>query len=111
MAQSYAGFIVFYAWLSNSFPRPASKRAVVLALTNALSQLGNVAGSYVWQHKWEPTYRNAYGICIATCGLSIMMCFGFRMELVRQNKKLAEAEEAELGGPLGETQKGYRYML
>ncbi len=45
MAQSYAGFVVFYAWMSNSFPRPPSKRAVALALTNAFSQLGNVAGS------------------------------------------------------------------
>lgn len=45
MAQSYAGFIVLYAWMSNSFPQPASKRAVALALMNAFSQLGNVAGS------------------------------------------------------------------
>ncbi|KAK0486849.1 sugar transporter [Armillaria luteobubalina] len=45
MAQSYAGFIVMYAWISNCFPRPPSKRAVALALTNAFSQLGNVAGS------------------------------------------------------------------
>ncbi|GAB1519234.1 hypothetical protein RhiTH_002300 [Rhizoctonia solani] len=45
MAQSYAGFIVFFSWCSNSLPRPPSKRAVALALINAFSQLGNVAGS------------------------------------------------------------------
>ena len=45
MAQSYAGFVIFYAWISNTFPRPPSKRAVVLAITNAFSQLGNIAGS------------------------------------------------------------------
>ncbi|THG98202.1 hypothetical protein EW026_g3943 [Hermanssonia centrifuga] len=45
MAQCYAGFVVMYAWVSNTFPRPPSKRAVVLALVNAFSQLGNVAGS------------------------------------------------------------------
>ncbi|CUA74603.1 Nephrocystin-3 [Homo sapiens] [Rhizoctonia solani] len=44
MTQSYAGFIVLYAWCSNSIPRPPSKRAVALALVNA-SQLGNIAGS------------------------------------------------------------------
>jgi hypothetical protein len=27
-AQSYAGFVVLYAWLSNSLPRPPAKRAV-----------------------------------------------------------------------------------
>jgi len=47
MAQAYAGFVVLYAWMSNSFPRPPSKRAVAIALINAFSQLGNVAGSYV----------------------------------------------------------------
>ncbi|KAJ6614290.1 major facilitator superfamily domain-containing protein [Mycena sp. CBHHK59/15] len=31
MAQSYAGFVVLYAWMSNTFPRPPSKRAVALA--------------------------------------------------------------------------------
>ncbi|KAJ8474746.1 hypothetical protein ONZ45_g15847 [Pleurotus djamor] len=46
MAQSYAGFVVLYAWMSNSFPRPPSKRAVALALMNAVSQLGNIAGSH-----------------------------------------------------------------
>lgn len=45
MAQSYAGFVIFYAWISNTFSRPPSKRAVVLAITNAFSQLGNIAGS------------------------------------------------------------------
>lgn len=48
MAQCYAGFVVMYAWISNTFPRPPSKRAVALALINAFSQLGNVAGSYAF---------------------------------------------------------------
>jgi len=48
MAQVYAGFVVFYAWTSNAFPSPPAKRAVVLALTNGVSQLGNVVGPYFW---------------------------------------------------------------
>lgn len=47
MSLSYCGFIVMFAWISNSFPRPPSKRAVALAFTNCFSQLGNVAGSSV----------------------------------------------------------------
>jgi hypothetical protein len=47
MTQSYAGFSIFYGWLSNTFPSPPAKRAVALALINSLSQLGNVFGSYV----------------------------------------------------------------
>jgi hypothetical protein len=45
MAQSYGGLVVFYAWMSNSFYRPTSKRAVSIAFINAFSQLGNIAGS------------------------------------------------------------------
>jgi hypothetical protein len=47
MAQSYSGFICFWAWTSNIFARPPSKRAVALAFINAFSQLGNFAGSWV----------------------------------------------------------------
>lgn len=92
-AQSYAGFIVLYAWISNSLPRPPAKRAVALALINAWSQLGNIAGSYVWGSSWGPTYRNSYGICVATAGLTIAMCFIFRQHLVQLNKKIEHKEE------------------
>ncbi|KIY63519.1 sugar transporter [Cylindrobasidium torrendii FP15055 ss-10] len=114
MASMYSGFIVFYAWISNSFPRPTEKRAVVLALTNAFSQLGNVAGSYIWSKQWGPTYRYSYGICIATAGLALVMCFAFRMELQRQNKKLEREEEQEdIDGiePEREVARGFRYIL
>ena len=47
MTQSYAGFSVFYGWLSNTFPSPPAKRAVALAFINSVSQLGNIVGSYV----------------------------------------------------------------
>ncbi|KAI5124987.1 hypothetical protein M0805_007412 [Coniferiporia weirii] len=106
MASSYAGFVTFYAWMSNSIPRPPSKRAVAIAFINAFSQLGNIAGSYVWPTMWGPSYRNSYAICIATNGLCIVMCFVFRQHLVRLNKKL-DREEVERG----QTEKGVRYLL
>ncbi|KAJ3736423.1 sugar transporter [Lentinula guzmanii] len=105
MAQSYAGFVVVYAWISNSFPRPPSKRAVALALMNAFSQLGNVAGSYVFPTMWGPTYRNSYAICIACAGVGIIMCWVFKLSLVRLNEKI-EKEEKEKGI----TEKGFRYI-
>ena len=104
MAQSYAGFITFLAWISNSIPRPPSKRAVALALINAFSQLGNVAGSYVWPTAWGPSYRNSYAICISTNGLCIIMCYVFKRHLESLNKK-AEEREQEQGLP-----EGFRYI-
>ena len=104
MAQSYAGFITFLAWISNSIPRPPSKRAVALALINAFSQLGNVAGSYVWPTAWGPSYRNSYAICISTNGLCIIMCYVFKRHLESLNKK-ADKREQEQGLPAG-----FRYI-
>ncbi|KAJ7047420.1 MFS general substrate transporter [Mycena alexandri] len=106
MAQSYAGFVVMYTWMSNSFPRPPSKRAVALALMNAFSQLGNIAGSYVWPSNWGPTYRNSYAICIACSGTTIVMCLLFRWSLIIANRQLDKEEEEQ-----GVKTKGYRYIL
>ncbi|KDQ17349.1 hypothetical protein BOTBODRAFT_604572 [Botryobasidium botryosum FD-172 SS1] len=92
MAQSYAGFIVFISWMSNSIPKPPAKRAVALALINAFSQLGNVAGSYVWPSVWGPTYRKSYGICIASFGAGILMSLIFRQHLVSLNARLANGK-------------------
>ncbi|KAI9926562.1 hypothetical protein ASPWEDRAFT_45328 [Aspergillus wentii DTO 134E9] len=90
-AASYAGFIVFYSWISVSFPRPPAKRAVAIAMINAFSQLGNVAGSYVWDLK-DNGYRKSYGIVTAMFGVTIVGCQLFRMYLASLNKELEQAE-------------------
>ncbi|KAF7587218.1 hypothetical protein BBP40_007531 [Aspergillus hancockii] len=116
-AASYAGFIVFYSWISTSFPRPPAKRAVAIAMINAFSQLGNVAGSYVWDLE-ENGYRKSYGIVTAMFGITIVGCLGFRMLLSNLNKKLEEAEQndnrqADVNNA-DETlrmRKGFRYLV
>jgi hypothetical protein len=105
MAQSFTAFIIFLAWISSTFPRPPSRRAVVIAFINAFGQLGNISGSYIWPKSWGETYRYSYAICIAADGLSIVMILAFRAHLMALNKK-AEKEEQERGLP-----KGYRYLL
>lgn len=92
-ASSYAGFIVFYSWISSSFPRPPAKRAVAIALVNAFSQLGNIAGSYVWNLEANG-FRKSYGIVTAMFGITVVGCWIFRMILVRLNKKIEEGERA-----------------
>lgn len=120
-AGSYAGFIVFYSWISSSFPRPPAKRAVALALINAFSQLGNVAGSYVWDLS-DNGYRKSYGIVTAMFGITIVGFWAFRMILVNLNNKLAEAEtssnEDDQGGDFIVSndeslcmRKGFRYLV
>ncbi|KAF3393135.1 hypothetical protein DPV78_010213 [Talaromyces pinophilus] len=125
-AGSYAGFIVFYSWISSSFPRPPAKRAVALAIVNAFSQLGNVAGSYVWNLS-ENGYRKSYGIVTAMFGVAIVGCWLFRMILVNLNKNLEKAEaEWDAANNSAETSdvvfredadetlrmyKGFRYLI
>ncbi|ORY66158.1 major facilitator superfamily domain-containing protein [Pseudomassariella vexata] len=92
-ASSYAGFIVFYSWISSSFPRPPAKRAVAIAMINAFSQLGNIAGSYVWDLD-DNGYRKSYGIVTAMFGITIIGCFAFRVILSNLNKQIEEGERA-----------------
>ncbi|KAK5994117.1 MFS-type transporter cnsO [Cladobotryum mycophilum] len=92
-AGSYAGFIVFYSWISSSFPRPPAKRAVAIALINAWSQLGNVSGSYVWDLKANG-YRKSYGIVLAMFGVTIAGIWVFKVILSNLNKQLEEGETA-----------------
>ncbi|KAK3197700.1 hypothetical protein GRF29_216g982455 [Pseudopithomyces chartarum] len=92
-ASAYAGFIVFYSWISSSFPRPPAKRAVAIAMINAFSQLGNIAGSYVWNMK-EDGYRKSYGIVTAMFGVTIVGCYIFKVILQRLNKQIEEGEAA-----------------
>ncbi|KKY25494.1 putative major facilitator superfamily transporter [Phaeomoniella chlamydospora] len=91
-AGSYAGFIVFYSWISSSFPRPPAKRAVAIAMINAFSQLGNVAGSYVWDLE-DNGYRQSYGIVLSMFGVTLVGCWTFRRILEALNRKLEEREE------------------
>jgi uncharacterized membrane protein len=123
IAQSFVGVIVFFAWIPTSIPRPPSKRAVALAVINAFSHLGNVAGSYVWPSVWGPTYRNSYAITLSCFGLGIVMTFIFRVHLRRENVKFAmEEQKAQDRGALYEQQEdpavpvvhgetGFRYLL
>jgi len=106
MAQSYAGYVVFFAWMSNTIPRPPTKRAVGIAFMNAFSQLGNIAGSYAFPPGFGPTYRKSYGICIAMFGVGIMMSFVQRQYLQRQNVKFKKEEEDR-----GQKEPGFRYLI
>ncbi|THU87617.1 MFS general substrate transporter [Dendrothele bispora CBS 962.96] len=99
-----------YAWIPSCFPRPPSKRAISIAFINAFSQLGNVAGSYIWDKSWGPSYARSYGICIATSGFAIIVVLFFRWHLARLNRKMEE-EDQQSGNEKGIGRSGFRYVL
>ena len=105
MAQSFASLFTFLAWISSTFPRPASKQAVVIALIATLGQPGNIYGNYIFPKAWGESYRYSFAICAATNVLAVVMILGFRAHLKALNEK-AEREEQDKDLP-----GGYRYLL
>ncbi|CAI6058865.1 unnamed protein product [Clonostachys chloroleuca] len=75
------------------FSRPPAKRAAAIAIISAFSQLGNIAGSYVWQLE-AYGFRKSYGIVLSMFGTTVIGSWVFRMILVNLNKKLEASESA-----------------
>lgn len=86
-AQSYAGYVIILSWLSNSL-RGAYKRAVGLAFVNCFSQLGNIAGSYVWPKEWGPSYWRSNLISTCCFLVTISTAVVVRVILLRRNREL-----------------------
>lgn len=107
MAQAGAGFMCLLAWSSSTVSNPPEKRAVALALINAVAQSANIAGSYVWVKAWGPTYTKSYAICAMTALVCIMMCFWMRVTLKRANREMDKmsGEDSSLLG------KRWRYHI
>ncbi|OAX39590.1 MFS general substrate transporter [Rhizopogon vinicolor AM-OR11-026] len=94
MAQSYAGFIIFYTWISNSMSRSSSERAIALAFINAFGASGAIAGSYVWPKSWGPSYWGSCAICVGAWALCIIMLWIFRRHLKKLNQEIEAKIEA-----------------
>ncbi|OCB84399.1 MFS general substrate transporter [Sanghuangporus baumii] len=106
MALTFSGYVVIMTWVSNSIPRPPAKRAVAVAFVSCFSQLGNIAGSYIFPSGWGPTYRKSYAICIATQTVAIAMFWVFSRHLRYLNGQLKRSECEN-----GIQKKGFRYLL
>ncbi|KAF8806520.1 MFS general substrate transporter [Phlegmacium glaucopus] len=128
MASGYVGSSMTLVWVSNSIPRPPSKRAASLALVNGFANLGNLVTSFVWKVEWSPQFRPS--MIIGICGLLVAMIFAFavRTMLIRENKQMdqeyqlsmdeAKRERIEQAAKLEgitiaeamEKQRGFRYL-
>jgi MFS family permease len=105
MAQSQVSNVILLTWISNTFARSSSKRAVAIGFINSIAMSGSILSPYIWVSSWGPTYNNSCRICVALASMAIILCWVFRRHLKRLNE-VAEAEERELHLP-----KGYRYIL
>ncbi len=52
-------FMVVLTWISNTFPRPISKRGVIIAIVNLTGNASNIYGSYLYPSSDAPQYKVA----------------------------------------------------
>ncbi|KAL2203301.1 major facilitator superfamily transporter [Sarocladium strictum] len=95
MTTGFASGFVMLAWISNTIPRPAAKKAAAIAMVNAMGNIGSIPGSYIWRAEYHPYYVIPFGAEIAILGLAVCSAFTLRMYLRRENKKLIASEQAE----------------
>ncbi|KAG1748330.1 MFS general substrate transporter [Suillus paluster] len=105
MAQAQVGNVILLTWISNSFARSSSKRAIAIGFINTIGTSANILSPYIWSSSWGPTYTKSCLICIVLASICILLCWVFKRHLERLNV-VAEAQERELNLP-----KGYRYLL
>ncbi|KAF2261818.1 pantothenate transporter liz1 [Lojkania enalia] len=94
----YTGYVVALAWISNSLPRPASKRAAALAFINAVSNASSIYASYMYPQpkgKAQPDLTVPLSVDCATAALAVVMAALMRIVLARLNKKLERGEHVE----------------
>ncbi|KAF2735634.1 pantothenate transporter liz1 [Polyplosphaeria fusca] len=113
----YTGYVVALTWISNSLPRPASKRAAALAFINAISNTSSIYASYMYPQpkgKAQPDLTVPLSVDCATAVLAIIMAAIMRIILARLNKKLDRGEHVEgaINAVPGEAQEhGFRFLI
>ncbi|CAA7259001.1 unnamed protein product [Cyclocybe aegerita] len=75
-------------WVSNSIPRPPSKRAASIGVVNGFGNIGNLTSSFVWKASWGPEYQPTFIIGICSISAAILLAFIMRTILIRENHQL-----------------------
>ncbi|KAL5455860.1 hypothetical protein PMIN06_004237 [Paraphaeosphaeria minitans] len=112
----YTGYVVALAWISNSLPRPAAKRAAALAFINAISNTSSIYASYMYPQpkSGQPNLTIPLSVDCATAALAIIMAGVMRVTLGRLNKKLDRGEHVEgaINAVPGVAQEnGFRFLV
>ncbi|KAF8529691.1 major facilitator superfamily domain-containing protein [Hysterangium stoloniferum] len=104
---SATGYPLWVVWVVNSVPRPPTKRAAAIGLTNGFGTLGLFFGSFVWKAEWGPTYHKSMLIGLGSSVLFIAVAFLVRQILIRENRALDAQELLLLEGPNRERVKEF----
>uniref|UniRef100_A0A0W0G1C8 MFS general substrate transporter n=1 Tax=Moniliophthora roreri TaxID=221103 RepID=A0A0W0G1C8_MONRR len=92
MACGYVGLSMTLVWVSNILPRPPAKRAAAIGIVNGCGNIGNLIGAFTWKAEWGPEYHQSMIISLAGLALSTALALVIRQMVVRDNRKLDEAD-------------------
>jgi hypothetical protein len=123
-AGCYTGYVVCLAWISNTLPRPPAKRAVALALINAVSNATSIYASYMYQDKDAPRFIPAMTVNAITLLIAMLCALILRIMLTKLNKRLERGGEVDGisretgvenitagGGSERQMKHGFRYLV
>ncbi|ORY54884.1 putative nicotinamide mononucleotide permease [Leucosporidium creatinivorum] len=116
----FGSYNIALAWISSSFPRPRSKRAVAYATINSLGNIAQIWSPYLYPKSDGPKYSTAFITNSVMTAASIAFCLILRYCLKRNNEQMDRQEQEDLetasrldkdsaGAPA--VQKQIRYVL
>ncbi|KAE8355945.1 MFS general substrate transporter [Aspergillus coremiiformis] len=108
---SYSGYVVALGWISNTLPRPASKRAAALAAINCVSNASSIYASYLYPDKDAPRFIPAMSVNSVTAFIAILSATVLRIILVRLNKKLDRGDPVDGAVPRQAGSRGFRFLV
>ncbi|KXN85303.1 hypothetical protein AN958_11403 [Leucoagaricus sp. SymC.cos] len=100
LASGHTGYVMTFVWVSNSIPRPPTKRAASIGIVGGVGNLGNLVSSFLWRSEWSPKYEPSMIIGICSLVLAIALSFIVRTILVYANVQLQrhEVQQALIDG-------------
>lgn len=91
----HPGVITLVSWMSNNLS-PTWKRAVGMAMTLSLGNLGGVVGSNIYLAREAPRYWTGYGTSLACAFVGIMSTLILRWAWSQENKRRDQISESEV---------------
>ncbi|KAH8891187.1 MFS general substrate transporter [Thozetella sp. PMI_491] len=89
---TYGCIQISNAWMASIAARPQKKRAISIAMNNAVGNLALVWTPYLYPDSAGPQYTVAWSVNLALTVVTIASALGLSLLLRRENKKLDELE-------------------
>ncbi|KAM0702001.1 hypothetical protein Q7P35_010911 [Cladosporium inversicolor] len=106
-----SAFQIIVAWVANSFIRPMVKRSAAIAICNASGNCASIYGTYFYPFSHDPHYTPGSAANAAVCVVMALIALVLRFVHIRENKKIAAAEQAGAAGVVGDRRGvGFRYV-